>query len=86
MLLPCCTLGHCLELSSFLIKGTSQPLWHSLAASGSVLILVIVSALTYVITNKAGTLSRKPSTRKSGRHQSNKRKPTRKRAVRSQGG
>jgi hypothetical protein len=61
----------------------STAFWHSLAAGGSVQILVIVSALTYIITNKAGASSRKRSTRKSGRRQSNKRKPTRKSGVRS---
>ena len=63
----------------------SSAFWHSLAAGGSVLILVIVSALTYIITNKAATSSRKRSPRKSGRRQSNKRKPTRRSRVRSKG-
>jgi hypothetical protein len=63
----------------------SAAFWHSLAAGGSVLILVMVSALTYFITNKAATSSPKRSTRKSGRRQSNKRKPTRKSGVRSKG-
>jgi hypothetical protein len=63
----------------------SAAFWHSLAAGGTVLILVMVSALTYVITKKAGTSSKKRSPRKSGRRQSNKRKPTRKSGVRSKG-
>jgi hypothetical protein len=63
----------------------SAAFWHSLAAGGSVLILVMVSALTYVITKKAATSSQKRSPRKSSRRQSNKQKPTRRSRVRSKG-
>lgn len=63
----------------------SAAFWHSLAAGGSVLILVMVSALTYIITKRAGTSSRKQPPRKSDRRQSNKRKPTRRSRVRSKG-
>jgi len=63
----------------------SAAFWHALAAGGSVLILVTVSAVTYIITSKAATSSRKRTTRKSSRRPSNKRKPAQRSRVRGKG-
>jgi hypothetical protein len=63
----------------------SAAFWHSLAAGGSVLILVLVSALTYIITKRAAASSQKRSPRKSGRGTSNKRRPRRGSGTRGKG-